>query len=292
MPRSPRATGIACALAAYGCWGIFPIYFKALRTVPPAVVLCHRVLWSAVVMTLIIAALGRSRAFVQALRSRKVLLTLAASTLLIAGNWLTYIYAVVQGHILESSLGYFVNPLVSVALGALFLRERLRTRQTIAVGLASCGVVILAAGSGAVPWIPLVLAGTFALYGLLRKTVAIDAAGGLLAETLFLVVPAVVFLLASPQPWAAEAMGWKGPVLLIAAGPVTALPLLCFAHGARQLPLSLIGFLQYLSPTLQFLTAVVVYGETFGRLHVFTFAFIWAGVALFLADAVVQSRRV
>jgi chloramphenicol-sensitive protein RarD len=288
-PHSHRATGIACALAAYCCWGVFPIYFKALRSVPPAVVLCHRILWSAVVMTIIIAALGRLRAFSQAIRSRKVIVTLLASTLLIACNWLAYIWAVVHGHILEASLGYFVNPLASVALGALFLRERLNVRQWIAVGLASCGVVVLAVGSGVLPWIPLVLAGTFATYGLLRKTVAIDAAGGLLAETLFLVVPAALFLVASPQPWALESMGHSGPILLVAAGPVTALPLVCFAHGARQLPLTLVGFLQFVSPTLQFLTAIVLYGETFQRVHVITFAFIWTAVALFLVDAVIVS---
>jgi chloramphenicol-sensitive protein RarD len=289
---SSRATGIACALAAYCCWGLFPIYFKALRGVSPAIVLCHRIVWSAAVMTVVIAILGRFGAFFVALRSRKVIATLAASTLLIASNWLAYIWAIGQGHILEASLGYFVNPLASVALGALFLRERLNVRQWIAVGLASCGVVVLAVGSGALPWIPLVLAGTFATYGLLRKTVAIDAAGGQLAETLLLLVPAALFLVASPQSWATGTMGWRGPILLLAAGPVTALPLVCFAHGARQLPLTLVGFLQYVSPTLQFLTATVLYGETFRRVHVVTFAFIWAAVALFLADAVVRSRRV
>jgi chloramphenicol-sensitive protein RarD len=292
MPSSPpeRAAGVVYALAAYCSWGVFPVYFKALKGVTPSVVLCHRILWSAVVMSAIIVASARIRPFLRAMRSGKVMLTLAVTTLLIAGNWLVYIWAVAQGHILEASLGYFVNPLVSVALGALFLRERLTWRQAVAVGLALCGVAALTIGSGTLPWISVVLAVTFAMYGLLRKTVAIDAAGGLLAETAVLVVPASLFLVVSDQPWGLDAMGWKGPALLLAAGPITALPLLWFANGARRLPLKVMGFLQYVSPTLQFLTATVVYSEPFRRLHVITFGLIWAGVALFMIDAVLGGR--
>jgi chloramphenicol-sensitive protein RarD len=285
VAASGRARAVAYALFAYGCWGVFPVYFKALHQISAPVVLCHRILWSAVVMSVVVAATGRPRDVARALRSGKVLLTLAGTTLLIATNWLVYIWAVAQGHILQASLGYFINPLMSVALGALLLRERLTRLQALAVLLASCGVVAQAMSAGVPPWISVVLAITFALYGLLRKTVAIDAAGGLLAETLMLVIPALAWVIAAPRPWGAPEMGWSGPALLMAAGPITALPLLAFSMGARRLPLAAIGFLQYVSPTLQFLLGVVFYGEAFGGAQLVTFGLIWIAVVVFVMDA-------
>ena len=288
--RSERVKGAACALTAYCCWGVFPIYFKAVKQVSAPVVLCHRILWSAVVMTVVVGATGGAGPFVRALRSKKVLVTLAATTLLIACNWLVYIWAVAQGHILQASLGYFINPLMSVALGAALLRERLSRMQWVAVALAAGGVVAQTLQAGVLPWISVVLAATFALYGLLRKTVAIDAAGGLLAETLMLVIPALAWVVASAEPWGPAVLGSRGPVLLLAAGPITALPLLAFSLGARRLPLTAIGFLQYVSPSLQFLLGVLVYGEAFGGAQVVTFGLIWTAVVVFVADAAQRAR--
>lgn len=293
MPRPSSSTlsGAAYAVAAYTCWGVFPIYFKALGEVPPIVVLCHRIVWSALFMLAWIALTKRFGAIREALRSKRVWVTLLASTLLIACNWLVYIGAVAHGHVLEASLGYFINPLVSVAFGAIFLREKLSRRQGLAVALALAGVVVLAVGSRVVPTITLVLAGTFATYGMLRKRVAIDGAGGLFVETAMLFAPALAFLglggHASTVAATHDHVPW---LLLLLAGPITALPLLWFANGARRLPLSLVGFFQYISPTLQLACAVFLFGEKFSRVHALTFAFIWSGVALFLADSVLRMR--
>lgn len=293
LPRAPSATpsGAAYAIAAYTCWGVFPLYFKAVAAVPAPVVLCHRIIWSALFMALWVAVTGRLGAVREALRSKRVIGTLLASTLLIACNWLVYIASVAGGHVLEASLGYFINPLVNVAFGAIFLRERLSRRQAVAVALALSGVIVLAVGSRVIPTISLVLAGTFATYGMLRKRVAIDSAGGLLVETSMLLVPALAFLSLGGHASAVAATRGEVPwLLLIAAGPITALPLLWFANGARRLSMSLLGFFQYISPTLQLGCAVLLFGERFTPVHAVTFAFIWAGVALFLADSVARMR--
>lgn len=290
-PSSTSASGAAYAVAAYTCWGIFPLYFKAIAAVPPIVVLCHRIVWSALFMLGWIAVTRQFGAVREALRSKRVWGTLLASTLLIACNWLVYIGAVTSGHVLEASLGYFINPLVNVAMGAIFLREKLSARQAIAVGLALIGVVVLAVGSRVIPTISLVLAGTFATYGMLRKRVAIDGAGGLFVETSMLFVPALLLLVFHGHAATVAATHGQVPwLLLAAAGPVTAVPLLWFANGARRLPLSLLGFFQYISPTLQLACAVLLLGESFTRVHALTFTFIWAGVALFLADSVARLR--
>jgi len=290
-PSSTTASGAAYAIAAYVLWGVFPLYFKAIAEVPPIVVLSHRIVWSALFMLGWIALTRQFGAIREALRSKRVWGTLLASTLLIAVNWLTYIGAVTSGHVLEASLGYFINPLVNVALGAIFLREKLSLRQGIAVALALIGVVVLAVGSRVIPTIALVLAGTFATYGMLRKRVAIDGAGGLFVETAMLFLPALAFLLLHGHSATIAATHGNIPwLLLLLAGPVTAIPLLWFANGARRLPLSLLGFFQYISPTLQLACAVLLFGESFTHVHALTFTFIWAGVALFLADSVLKMR--
>lgn len=288
---SSTASGAAYAVAAYTCWGVFPIYFKAIAAVPPIVVLCHRIVWSALFMLGWIALSRQFGAIREALRSKRVWGTLLASTLLIAINWLTYIGAVAHGHVLEASLGYFINPLVSVAFGAIFLGERLSRRQSVAVGLALVGVAVLAIGARVIPTIALVLAGTFATYGMLRKRVAIDGAGGLFVETAMLFAPALALLgLGGHASTVAATHGNVPWLLLLLAGPITALPLLWFANAARRLPLSMLGFFQYISPTLQLACAVLLFGESFTRVHAVTFAFIWAGVAMFLADSVLRMR--
>ena len=287
-PGRERRAGLAYGLAAYGAWGVFPIYLKAVRAVPILEVLCHRVVWALAILLVLTGVRGELRAVADALRHRRALLVLSGSTVFIALNWLVYIYSVTHDRILESSLGYYINPLISVLLGVVLLRERLEPLMKAAALLAAAGVVWLAIGLGQLPWISLVLAFSFGLYGLLRKIAPVGALIGLTVETLLLAPLAAGYLV-----WA-EARGratflsgrWGIDVLLLLAGPVTAIPLLCFAAAARRLPLSTIGFMQYISPTLQFLLAVTVYGEPFDRARAGAFACIWAAVALFAFDSV------
>ena len=290
--RRERRLGLGYGLAAYGAWGVFPIYLKAVKTVPVVEVLCHRVVWALAVLVVVIAVRGETRAVIAALRNRRALLVLSASTVLIAINWLVYIFSVSHSRMLESSLGYYINPLVSVLFGIVLLGERLEPLTKAAVVAAAAGVAWLAIHLGQLPWISLVLAFSFGLYGLLRKIAPVGALIGLTVETLLL------------APFAAAYLGWAmssgrsgflagGPaikILLLLAGPVTAIPLLWFAGAARRLPLSTMGFLQYVSPTLQFLLAVAVYAEPFDRGRAGAFACIWAAVALFAFDSV--RRRV
>jgi chloramphenicol-sensitive protein RarD len=287
-PRRERRLGLVYGLAAYGAWGVFPIYLKAVKTVPVIEVLCHRVVWALVVLLVVTAVRGEMRAVTAALRDRRALLVLSASTVLIAINWLVYIFSVSHSRILESSLGYYINPLVSVLLGIVLLGERLAPLVKAAVVAAAAGVVWLAVDLGGLPWISLVLGFSFGLYGLLRKIAPVGALIGLTVETLLLAPFCLAYL-----AWAV-AHGHSGFVsgspglrtLLVLAGPVTAVPLLCFAGAARRLPLSTMGFLQYVSPTLQFLLAVAVYGEPFSRGRAGAFACIWVAVVLFAFDSV------
>lgn len=275
---SDRRAGAFFAIAAYGLWGIVPVYWKWLNDVPALELLAHRVLWSALfVAALVVAArkLGAARAAL----TPRTLAYLGASTVLIGANWGLFIWSVQTKRILQASLGYYVNPLVNVLLGVVVLGERLRRPQVIAVALATVGVVVMAVQKGSLPWISLVLAGTFAAYGLLRKTAPVDALVGLLVETVLLVPFALAFV------WLrGSAVGRSTPshlLLLACAGPVTALPLLFFTAAARRLPLSTLGFFQYLSPTLQFLLAVMVYGERLTLADVVAFAAIWLALFVF-----------
>jgi chloramphenicol-sensitive protein RarD len=276
-------SGALFALGAYGLWGVVPIYWKKLAHVPAAEVVAHRVIWSVFFVAAILAfsrGFGRATA---ALRSRRTLAYLSASTLVIAINWGLFIWAVQNGRILQASLGYYVNPLVSVALGVVFLGERLSRSQLVAVALATVGVSILTFAGGAFPWVSLVLAGTFAAYGLLRKLAPVDAIEGLFVETL-LVAPVAIALVVFREHGGHGALARGGAVqglLLAAAGPITAVPLLFFAAAARRLPLTTLGFFQYVSPTLQFLCAVLLYGEKLTSAHIATFAFIWVGLCIF-----------
>ena len=278
-----RRHGFAFGLAAYSAWGLFPIYLKATARAPVLEVLCHRVVWA----LMLLLALGwhqdRLADLRAVLRRSRTLAALAASTVLIAVNWLVYIFAVVHGRMLEGSLGYYMNPLVNVLLGVLILHERLQPLERVAVALAAAGMLWLALHVGQPPWISLTLAVSFGLYGLVRKIAPVGALTGLTVETLLL-APFALGVLA----WrlaAGSATFLSGDtrldVLLVLAGPATAFPLLCFAAAARRLPLSTLGFLQYLSPTLQLLLAVLVYGEPFRRAQAGAFVFIWAAIALF-----------
>lgn len=286
-------TGVIQAALAYACWGLFPLYFKALETVPPAEMLAHRVAWSLVFLAAVLATLGRWGWLAPALRDRRVLRSFAASAALIAVNWFVYIWAVVHGRVVEASLGYFINPLVNVLVGALVLHERLRRAQWAGVALAAVGVAWIGWDAGALPWIALLLAGSFSCYGLLRKTAPLGALEGLAIETL-LIAPFAVALLAwlalqdrSAFVQAAVGTQW----LIAAAGPLTAIPLLLFAAGARRIPFSLLGLLQYIGPTLQLAVGVLLFGEPFGPGRAAGFALIWLALALYSAEAWLHGTR-
>jgi chloramphenicol-sensitive protein RarD len=283
-PVNDRSRGWVSALSAYLAWGLFPLYFKALAGVPALEVLAHRVLWSVALLVPVVVLLRRGATVWSALRAWRRLAAVASATL-IAVNWLVYIWAVQVGRVVEASLGYFVNPLVSVLLGVVFLRERLRRTQAIAVGLAGLGVLWLVVQLGVVPWLPLTLALSFGLYGLVRKRAAMDPIGGLLAETALLGPAALAFVLwRGAAGTGAFGHGVGGSLLLAAAGPITTVPLVLFADGVRRLPLSTVGLLQYLTPTLQFMLGVVVYREPFTHTHAVTFACIWSALGLYTWD--------
>lgn len=291
-PEDERAwrRGLLYGIAAYGTWGFMPVYIKAVRTVPILEVLSHRIVWAFVLLLALCWRQGELKTIREALRTPRTLALLAGSTAAIAVNWLAYIWAVVNGHVLESSLGYFVNPLVNVLFGVAILGERLDRPVRIAVAVAATGVLWMAVRGGHVPWIALTLATSFGLYGLLRKLAPVGALAGLTIETALL------------TPLAGGYIGWavasgrsgflagnpKTDLLLLLAGPVTAVPLLWFGGAARRLPLSTLGFLQYLSPTVQFLLAVLLYREPLDRPRLVAFAFIWTGLVIF---AVYSARR-
>jgi chloramphenicol-sensitive protein RarD len=283
--------GIIYGIAAYGSWGLFPLYFKALAGVGPVEILAHRALWSFLLLAVLVALLGRWTELRRELQSGKLLLMLAASTLLIAVNWLVFIYAVASGQVLQSALAYFISPLVNVLLGMAFLRERLRPCQTLSMLLALAGVAVLAAFVGEAPWIALTLAITFALYGLMRKIMPVDGLVSLTVETLLMLPFALAWLgyLAATRQEAPSSSGVLG--LLLLTGPVTTVPLLFFGAAARQLRLSTLGILQYLSPTLQFLLAVVAFQEPFSTAQVVSFGCIWAAIALYTADSFRAARQ-
>lgn len=281
--------GLALAIGAYGLWGVLPLYFHILARVPALQILAHRVVWSVLFLGVLVLALGRAGDIWRAARGRTLLL-LCASAALIAINWFIYIWSVETGHVLEASLGYFINPLVNVALGMLVLGERLRRWQGVAIGIAAAGVLAMAVSGGGAILISLSLAFSFGLYGLVRKVVAIDSLGGLTVETVLLVPLAAGWLLyAAGQGTSGFGVSAAQDGLLLAAGVITATPLLMFAAAARKLPLSTMGLLQYLAPTLQFFIALAL-GEPLRAVHVLTFALIWAGCALYAWDSLRATR--
>jgi chloramphenicol-sensitive protein RarD len=293
MPPKPpdeRARGLAYALAAYLSWGFLPVYFKALRGVPAVEVLAHRVVWSLALLGALLAVRGGPGAFRAAFR-RDRLPVLAATTALISTNWLVYIWAVQAGRVLEASLGYFVNPLVNVLLGVAFLGESLSRRQKVAVALAVAGVAVLVVRAGTFPWLSLVLALSFGLYGLLRKRAGIDAVGGLFAETALLAPIALAFLgVRAASGVGAFGSGATVTALLAAAGVITALPLVWFTLAVHRLRYSTLGLVQYVAPSGQFLLAVLLYREPFGGGHAAAFACIWASLAIYSWDALATAR--
>jgi chloramphenicol-sensitive protein RarD len=283
--------GAGYAAAAYVWWGLMPAYWKLLAVVPPLEVVAHRVVWSLAFTLPLLFWLGRASELRAVLSDRRRRGALFASGGLIALNWGMFIWAVGAGRIVEASFGYFLNPLVSIALGVLLLGERMRRAQLVAVVLAIAGVCVLGFGSGTAPWLPLALAATFALYGLVRKVTQVSSLVGLTIET-SLISPLAVGLLLF-QAHAGEAhFGGDARVtgLLALSGVLTALPLLWFARAARSLPLSTLGFFQYLAPTLSALLAVVFYGESFDHTRGVALLFIWAGILVFSLDSLRLDR--
>ena len=283
-------TGILSAASAFLCWGLFPLYFHAIGEVPPLQILAHRMLWS-LLFLVIVLAVRKQWAWLAVVRQPRVFGSFVASAVLLSVNWLIYIWAVNNNHVIEASLGYFINPLVNISLGYLLLKERLRPAQWMAIAVAALGVAWLTWQAGTVPWIALALAFSFGGYGLLRKTAALGALEGLSFETMVLFPVAaayVVWLTVHGQNAFINTESTSTQLLLMAAGPITAIPLLLFASGARQIPLSVLGLLQYLSPTLQFLLGVWLFHEPFTPDRLVGFALIWAALALFAAEGLLR----
>jgi chloramphenicol-sensitive protein RarD len=287
--ETSRATsaGVLYALGAYGIWGISPVYWKALEVVPATHLLAHRVLWSMLVGLLLLLLTQRASELRTALRSRRHVLPMLASAALIGINWLTFIWAVVTDRVLETSLGYYINPLINVLFGMIFLGERLRPWQIAAVLLAAVGVLQMAFSLGKLPWISLVLAVTFALYGLVRKVAPVMPVVGFTLETTLLAPMSGAYLLFAHGSGSDALWDASGGVKLLVAGTglLTAVPLLCFNSAARRLRLSTLGLLQYIAPSLAFLLAVAFYGESFTRVHAITFASVWLALAIYTLDS-------
>lgn len=284
--------GIAYAIGAFTLWGLLPVYWKLLQHVPSVQLLGHRIVWSFVFLVLVLWLGRRSGGIRAALRKPRVLGWYVLTAALIAVNWLTYIWAVNAGFIIETSLGYFINPLLSVALGVLFLRERLRRGQWAAIALATAGVLYLTFVYGAFPWIALTLAITFGVYGLVKKVAPLDSVNGLAVETAILFVPALGYLLSAEfgGDGAFVHAGLLSDVLLVGAGPVTTIPLWLFAAAARRIPLSQIGLLQYIGPTLQFSLGVAVYREPFSATRLIGFGIVWLALAIYTIEGAVVRR--
>jgi chloramphenicol-sensitive protein RarD len=286
-------SGLLYGLAAYGLWGVLPLYFVALKSVQPAELLAQRIVWSVLLLFALLTFLGRWGELKRCLAVGRTRWLLLASTLLLAVNWFGFIYGVWSEQTIQTSLGYFINPLVSIALGVLFFRERLRLAQWVGLALASAGLLYMILALGQVPWIALALAFSFGHYGLLRKIAPVDGLVGLSIETLFLLPVALAFL-AGWAVWGEPAFGrsgWQIDVLLLLSGAVTAIPLICFGQAARRLPLSTLGFLQYLAPTLQFLFAVLMLEEQWLRPQQIGFGCIWAALAIVSVDSVRAQRQ-
>ena len=285
--------GTLYAALAFFCWGLFPLYFHAIGDVPSLEILAHRMLWSLLFLAIVLTARSQWGWLPKVLRQPRVLGSFVASSVLLMSNWFVYIWSINNGHVLDASLGYFINPLINVLLGLLVLKEKLRRGQWIAIGLAACGVVWLTWQAGQLPWIALILGATFGGYGLLRKIAALAALEGLALETLILFPAAllyVVWLSMHGQNTFLNTPHDSTRCLLVAAGPVTAIPLLLFAAGARRIPLSVLGLLQYMAPTMVALLGVWFFNETFSAARMVGFGIIWTALVLYVIEGWWSSR--
>lgn len=293
MPANPpnqheqsSRSGLFCGLAAYTAWGFIPLYFHAVADVSPFVVLCHRIFWSVLFLVIVISVRKQWAMIWPVWRNRRSMLLLSSGAVFIAINWLVFIYSVMSHQILQSSLGYFINPLFSIFLGMVFLRERLRRWQWLAVIIAGIGVLNLALRSNGFPWIALSLAGSFGLYGLVRKKVDIDSLHGLLVETTVL-LPVALVVLSLPM---AHHVSTPSLALLSLSGVITAVPLLFFGVALRRLKLSTMGFLQYVGPTLQFLVALVIFHEPLDQAKLASFVLCWLAIGVYAADSILRRQ--
>lgn len=285
--------GVLSGVAAYLIWGFLPIYLKSLQAVPTLQIMLHRVMWAFVFVMLLVLLRRRWAGIRNSLRNPRVILTYTITAILLAVNWLVYIYGINSGQVVETSLGYFINPLLSVALGVIFLRERLRPMQWLPVGLAGLGVLYLTLQYGTLPWIALALASTFGMYGLIKKIAPLGAMDSLFVETGIIFLPALIFLIFSENQ-GAGAFGHQGlqiSLLLVFSGVVTALPLLLFGQAARSIPLSLLGILQYIAPTVQFLLGIFLFREPFSLTLLVGFAIIWLALLIFSLEGFLNHRK-
>ncbi len=282
-PRDVARTGVLCGASAHLLWGFLPLYLKLVIQVPPSQILAHRIVWSLLLVALVTIVRGGWEELGRVVRDRNALLMLCASTIFLSINWFVFIFAVNTGHTVQASMGYFINPLLSVLLGMIFLHERARTWQSVGLVLAAIGVVYLTWAHGSVPWIALALAGSFGLYALLRKTVRAGSMAGLTIETAMMFVPAMAGIVVYETRYPSyDRQTW---MLLPLSGIVTAVPLLLFAAAARRLRLMTMGFLQYLTPTCHFLLAVFAFHEPLDPRDLVSFCFIWAALAIYSWDS-------
>jgi chloramphenicol-sensitive protein RarD len=291
-PVDPAVSGILYAVSAFVIWGLAPLFFRVLREATPVEILSHRVIWSLLLMIVLVAVMRDLRDVPRALHNLRSVGLYAVTTALVTTNWLLFIWAVNTDHIVQTSLGYYINPLVNVLLGMLFLGERLNRNQTISVALAVLGVTSLLVNLGELPWVSLTLATTFGFYALIRKKAGIDPLVGLLIETAMLTPFALIYLLwlwaAGTATFSLQAPGMA--TLLIVSGVITALPLIFFNFGAQRLKLSTMGLMQYLSPTLQLAIGVMIFGEEFTKSHGIAFGLIWLALAIYSTDAFLMHR--
>jgi len=284
--------GLVAAVAAFATWGLLPLYLKLLHQAPVFQIMTHRVVWCCLFVFAWLGIRGELHRVRRAFADPRTLIRLFGSALLITINWVTYVWAVGSGHVVESSLGYFINPLVSVLLGVFFLKERLNSRQWAAVAVAALGVAWLTWQVGRPPWVALVLALSFGLYGFVRKNVIVDAVTGLAVETVMILPFAIAWLVFELLRGASVfgQVSLQLDLLLVASGLLTAVPLVLFAFGVRRVPLSTIGLLQYMAPTLQLLTALLVFKEPFTHVQAIGFGLIWLGLVVYAADGLWRGR--
>lgn len=293
MPNNDQyKQGLLFAFAAYIMWGVAPIYFKALVGIGAVDILLHRVIWSFAFILLVILLVTGFSKIKKLFKDRKRLGLLGITSIIIAFNWLLFIWAVNNDHMLDASLGYYINPLLNVVLGTLFLGERLRKLQWVAVVIAFAAVMVEVISFGSIPWISLALASSFGVYGLMRKKINIDAISGLFVETLFLLPFALIYVLVIDNSSLELLTGdWTLTLLIISAGVVTTLPLLAFSAAAIRIPLSTLGFIQYIGPSLMLLLAVFFYGEDFQIQKAFTFGLIWLALIVYTSDSVKHGMK-
>ena len=285
--------GAGAAFLAFSFWGIFPVFFKAVSQIPAFEILAHRVLWTVVFLAVIILFKKNLKKVRAVFQNRKLLITLFISSLLVTTNWLVFIWAVINDRVLESSLGYFINPLINVALGMLFLREKLRNWQWIAVGISAIGVGNLIWQHGTIPWVAISVSISFGLYGLVRKIAIVDAVSGLFVETILVMPPMLAYLIyiSLDGSGSFNLSNLKIMSLLITAGLITAIPLLLFVIATKNLKLSTVGFFQYIAPTAHFLFAVYLYNEPFTDTHKITFCLIWFALAIYSFDSIASRQK-